>query len=273
MYGCEKGDNLVLESNQEYLGNLNTFREYETTTSIFEAHTETPFVRVPDSLDNLFTIDSIHISKGIAKINFRTETLIAVDTTWNHNLPYPEIINGTKLVKYSERFYDLEDEMEKILNGEEYIVNENNGISGEVWIENDTIMGYYSYDSSIIVYLKKPLNTGKEWVRNSRTYTNDNNEKILQEEVCRVTSYENVYVNAGTFMAYKIEKNYRTGGVLSTDYTIYEYYSPGIGLILKEYDMNLNQTSISLTGETTTIYFRNKYRKELVNYSFLQNEK
>ena len=271
LYSCEKEDNLPIESNQEYLGNQNTIHEYKTTIWRLKPDSNIPFLNVPDSLINKLSIDSLQISEGVIEKNYRSQTLVPVDTTWYQNNSYPELTNGALHSNYSMVYYKIEREIENILNGKEYKPSVGSGINGPGWVENDTVMGYISGDQ-FIFSLKKPLIIGNDWVRSSYTHTDQYGDLKLRQKICTVISKEQIDVEAGTFLAYKVAISRQTIDAKSTDNKTYEYYVPSVGLILKEYDMNLYQAQISTSGETTTIYFRQKYIKELVSYSFIQNQ-
>lgn len=267
LYSCSK-DNSSPELNQEFLGNSNTYREYETTRSYLEANSNIPFLNVPDSLINNLSIDSAQISEGVVEKWYYEETLIPIDTTSYQNSSYPELIKEALRITRSKLHIDIEDEIECIINGEEYNPNESNGTMGGAWVENNSIMGNI-FSDDLTLYLKKPLYVGASWIRDSNSYVNESGESKLRETICNVVSKEYITVRAGTFLAFKVEYYDQITDLKSTSPPMYEYYVPGVGLILIEYDMNIYRTIISFNGQTETIYLRTKFRKELVSYNFL----
>ena len=267
LYSCSK-DNSSPVLNQEFLGNSNTYREYETTRWYLEANSNIPFLNVPDSLINNLSIDSAQISEGVVEKWYFEETVIPIDTASYQNSSYPELIKDALGISRSKIYIDIEDEIECILDGEEYIPNESNGPMGGAWVENNSIMGFL-FSDELEIYLKKPLYEGAEWIRDSNSYVNESGESKLRQTICKVVSQEHITVKAGTFLAFKVEYYDQITDLKSTSPPMYEYYVPGVGLVLKEYDMNIYRTIISTTGQTETIYLRTKFRKELVSYNFL----
>ena len=267
LFSCGK-DDTSQDLYQEFLGKPNTLHEYETTIWDFEANSNIPLLNVPDSLINNLLIDSAQISEGVVKKKYVEETLIPIDTTSYQSNSYPELIKDALRITRSKLYIDIEKEVECILDGEEYHPSESNGTMGGAWVENDTIMGFI-FSDELEIYLKKPLYVGAEWIRDSNSYVNESGESKLRQTICKVVSQEHITVKAGTFLAFKVEYYDQITDLKSTSPPMYEYYVPGVGLVLKEYDMNIYRTIISTTGQTETIYLRTKFRKELVSYNFL----
>ncbi len=268
LQSCEKDYDSIDSSSQTFLGKENTFRKYEITTWQYEANSNVPFVKITDSLYRNLSIDSIMISQGVVTQASLHETLIPYDISWNV-VSNPTLYNDGLQIKSTTEVYDLNTELRYISNNKTYSKSITQRIEGYICFENGKTYDFIFGDSSKNTILAEPLYVGVNWIRQSRHYKNDKGGIELFQQECRVLGLEQVEVKAGKFFAYKIEIMNHWVDLNSKSLRNYEYYVPDVGLILEESDSNVYQTSISWSGDTATIYFRQKYRKELVNYNFM----
>ena len=263
---CVKDNDFVDSSSQRYLGKQNTVREYETTTWEYEANTDVPYIKVPDSLILSLSIDSSLISQGVVGQSYRVEQLIQYDTTW-HVVSNPTLCAEGLQLKTIIEYYDLNNELQCIYNSNTYSKSLMKSTGGTIYLENDNSFGMFSGNNNNDTILVKPLSIGVNWIRESHQYKNNNGELNLFQQECTVISQEEVEVQAGNFLAYKIEIIDHWASLNIKQTSGYEYYVPNVGLILEEWDKNLYRTTVT-QSDSETIYFRQKYRKELVSYNF-----
>lgn len=270
---CEKGNPVAVDNldNSRYLGLPNTTREYESTTWMYEANSSIPYIKVPDSLYSKLSFDSVSIKNGVAKINKYQEVIIPKDTSYNKFKYYdPNTVYCQEKIITNE-YKDLATELDCVQKGIPYNVSLGSYIDGTTFAEN--INGYFFQfnDSSKYYILKKPLYVGSEWIRDQWQYKADNGNYESIQILCKVISKEDITVKAGRYSAYKVEV---TDFWVDLNYKIldeYEYYVPNIGLVLTESDMNLYSTTLTPGGPSTTIFFRQKVRLELISVNFINN--
>lgn len=267
--GCnqENSTSPTSDISHKYLGLSNTTREYEASTWEFIANTDTPIYSVPDSLVKKLSFDSISLKQGLVRYERYKRIIINRDSSFNQLTYY-----NPSIKYYQERTIDLDkkklgSELDYAKRGLDVPkISLGSRVDGTLYIENET--EYYTSfsDTTKNTILKKPLEVGSEWIREKRYYKNDKGVFELFQEDCKVVSKEEIIVKAGKFTAYKIEV---TNNWVALNYKAlrnYEYYVPSVGLVLLVWDVNLYSTNLS-----STVYFRQKYRVELVNYSFVIN--
>jgi hypothetical protein len=269
LQSCEKDNDSVDSSSQTFLGKQSTVRNYETTTWQYEANSNVPLVKTPASLYRSLSIDSMLILQGVVMQTTINETLIPYDISWAI-VSNPSLYSAGVQVKTTTELYDLNTELQCISNKRTYSNSINQSIDGAIYFENGEIFDVIFGDNSKNTVLIEPLSIGVNWIRESYHYKNNKGGIELFQQDCRVISQEQVEVKAGKFLAYKIEIMNNWIDLKSKSLRGYEYYVPEVGLILEESDSNVYQTSISLSGDASTIYFRQKYRKELVSYNFIK---
>jgi hypothetical protein len=256
-------------ANLSYLGKQSTSREYETTTWRFEAGTNIPLIIVPDSIYKRLSLDSTLISEGVISKSYITETLIPYDTS-RHYISDPNLFLEALLKEEIGEKYDLMKELECISNNEIYSNTDIGETTVIIWHENEQELINSIYDS-IKIILHKPISVGDEWIRESYQYFADNDNLQLFRQECRVISQESVKVKAGSFLAYKIEILNHWVDLDYKSIWSYEYYVPNVGLILEESDVNLYETIVFPGGYgETTSFFRQRQRKELIDYNFIE---
>lgn len=266
LHSCKKEDN----SDNTYLGKPNTIREYETTTWRFEANTDIPLIKVPVSSYKKLSFDTILISKGVVLSSYSTERLVPYNTS-SRLVTNPDLFIGAIQIISNGEQYDLEKDLEKISNNEEYSLTNIGGSIGVLWYEDGQQLSNIFNDTNKYVMLKKPLHVGDEWIRESRRYKNSNGDYELFQQECKVIGKELVEVKAGKFSAFKIEVMNHWVDLNSTSIRMYEYYAPEVGLILEESDGNIYQAILTPDGGSSTSFFHQKVRKELANYSFARD--
>jgi len=247
----------VDELNQSYLGNNNTQREYEMVEWMFEANSNIPYIKIPDSLYPKLSFDTSLSNQGIYNLLNMTEIILPNEQ--NHQ------------IKTISENHNLEMELERLSRNLNYQPGKSESIDGAILIENEKEMYTQFSDGSKYIMLKKPLFIGQEWVREKHSYVNEQgvNENFQQE--CKVINKENIQVKAGNFNAYKIEVTNHWTELNSKSIRNYEYYVPNIGMVLFESDGNVYRLTAIGNGPSTTIYIRHKVRKELVSFNFVRN--
>jgi hypothetical protein len=247
----------VDELSQSYLGDNNTQRVYETVEWMYEANSNIPYIKIPDSLYSKLSFDTSLSNQGIYNLSYDTEIIIPSEQ--NHQ------------IKTISENHNLEIELERLAKNLNYQPGKSESIDGSIWIENEKEMFIQFSDSSKYIMLKKPLFIGQEWIREKHSYVNEQGVKESFQQECKVISKENVQVKAGNFNAYKIEVTNHWTDLNSKSIRNYEYYVPNIGMILFESDGNIYRLTAVGNGSTTTIYIRHKVRKELVIFNFSSN--
>lgn len=245
------------EVNQLYLGNNNTQREYETIEWMFEANSDIPYIKIPDSLYPKLSFDTSLSKQGIYNLANISETI----------LPYEQ----NHQIKTISENHSLEIELEMLSKNLLYVPGRSEGIGGAVWIENESEMYIQFSSGNKYIMLRKPLFVGQEWIREKHSYLNDRGVYENFQQECKVISIENIQVKAGSFNAYKIEVTNHWTDLNSKSIRNYEYYVPNIGMVLFESDENIYRLTAIGNGSSTTIYVRHKSRKELVSFSFVRN--
>lgn len=245
------------EVNQSYLGNNNTQREYETVEWMFEANSDIPYIKIPDSLYSKLSFDTSLSKQGIYNLLNITERIIPYEQ--NHQ------------IKTINENHNLEMELERLSRNLDYHPGKSESIDGAIWIENESEMYIQFSDSGKYIMLKKPLFVGQEWIREKHSYVNEQGVDENFQQECKVIGKENIQVKAGIFNAYKIEVTNHWKDLNSKSIRNYEYYVPNIGMVLYESDGNVYRLTAIGNGPSTTIYIRNKVRKELVNFNFISN--
>jgi hypothetical protein len=261
---CKKDD----YSNQTYLGKQNSVREYETTTWKYDVNSTMPFIKVPDSFYKKLSYDSILISEGLVINAYTIETVIPYNIAAKI-ITKPEVIKSSLNVVSEGQQYSLEDNLFNIFKDQKYLTTIVKDVTGP-WLEDSQQLSIILSDSSSYTYLAKPLHVGDEWIRESRRYRNSNGVYELFQQECKVLCIERVIVKAGEFSAFKVEVMNHWVDIPSKSIRAYEYYTPDVGLVLKETDGIMSTLSIPLFGETTISTFHQKVRRELVNYSIIK---
>ncbi len=262
LMGCSKDNPLSPEelSNLSYLGGNNTVRVYETTEWMFKPNTDIPYIKIPDYLAGRITFDTALSNQGIYAVYKTSETLIPYSQansgeeghmlkiySESRNLQV-EIDNLNKNIKYDPVGFEYTDETE--------LIEDKNGVYERVNDNNENKI------------LKKPLFVGQNWIREKRTYLNDAGVAERFQQECRVIGREYVETKARKFYAYKVQVTDDWVDLNSKLVEKYEYYVPGVGLVLSESDGNMYQATAVGNGSTTIIYVRMKERKELLSYNF-----
>lgn len=247
----------VDELNQSYLGDNNTLRAYETVEWMFEAKSNVPYIKIPDSLYSKLSFDTSLSNQGIYNLSYDTEII----------LPYEQ----NHQIKTINESHNLETELDILSKNLTYQPGKSESIDGSIWSENEKEMYIQFSDSSKYIMLKKPLFIGQEWIREKHSYVNEQGVKENFQQECRVISKETIQIKAGNFNAYKIEVTNNWTNLNSRSIRNSEYYVPNIGMVLFESDGNTYRVSAIGNGLTTTIYVRSKVRKELTNFNFINN--
>lgn len=271
--GCDK-DNPIASNVYEYdkyVGLPNTTREYQLTEWQYEANTSIPYVKVTDSLFKYLSFDTTAIRGGVAKINRYQEIILSKDTSNNKLKYYEPLTVYTQIKNVTVQYWELSAEMENVLKGKPYSPTLGSYIDGTTIIENKWEVGSQFDDTSKYYTLKKPLYIGLEWIRYQWRYKAANGNYETNQIVCKVVSKEDVVVKAGKYSAYKVEVSSVTPEINFNSLQYIEYYVPNVGLVLKEYDGNVNRTTISSDGTSNTIFLRIKTREELVSMKLINN--
>lgn len=271
LIGCNKDNSVspTTSATPQYLGQANTTREYESSTWEYIANTETPYIDVPDSLIEKLSFDSLSVKKGLTRYERYKEIVLNRDSSFNQLTYYNPAIRY-----FQKRTIDLEKrdlEFELAYAKRDEVVPSlslGTGIDGSLFIENDSELYTPSNDSIKFIIIEKPLEIGLEWVREKHQYKNNNGVYETFQKDCKVISKEDITVKAGKFTTYKVEISNNWVDLNYKAVRNYEYYVPNVGLVLLEWDINLNRYNSSTN---LTVYFRQKYRVELVNYNFLNN--
>ena len=270
---CEKGNPIASDNSidEKYLGLPTTTREYISTTWMFEPNTSTPFIKVPDSLLQKMSFDSVSIRAGVVKIYNYQEIVIPKDTSYNKLNYYDPNTIYCQIKTQTIDYRNLETELDYVKNGKTYTGSTGSHIDGTTYAENANEYFTQFDDRSKYYLLKKPLSVGMEWIRDQRQHKTDNGNYELFQTICRVVSKENITVKAGNFAAFKVEVSSYWVDLNYKKVNKYEYYVPNIGLVLTKSDRNLYRTTLTTGGSSTTIYFRKKERIELNSISFMGN--
>lgn len=271
IFGCDR-DNSLSPTNSEfsdYLGLVNTTREYESFTWEFIANTEMPYHVVPDSLIWKLTFDSASLKKGLTQYQRYKEIVINRDTNFNQLTYYNPSTRYFQKRTIDLEKRDLEFELTYAKRGEIVpSLSLGTSIDGSLFVENVSEFYTPENDTTKYIIIKKPLEIGVEWVREKHQYKNNIGVYETFRQDCKVISKEDIAVKAGKFSAYKVEIS---NNWVDLGYKVvrnYEYYVPNIGLVLLEWDINLNSYNSSTNS---TAYFRQKYRVELSDYNFVNN--
>ena len=265
LISCQKSDDSI----QMYIGKQNTIREYETNEWKYDViNTTMPYINVPDSYYKKLSYDSILISQGLVSNLLTTEKVNPYDIT-SHNLSDPELLKSVLEINTEGEQYDLEFDINSIENNREYSKSIYAGRG--LWKEDSKELSMIFSDTSKYTYLVKPLYVGSQWIRDSYQYKDNGLNQVFQLE-CKVVGIEHVMVKAGEFSAYKVEVLNHWVDIPSQSVRAYEYYVPDIGLVLEERDGTLGEARIPPVGEGDPTFFtyHQKYRKELVSYSFVK---
>ncbi len=162
--------------------------------------------------------------------------------------------------------YDLLDEIFTLWSGRSYHMG--SLLDEEVWHETaGELQNVISTDQwqsyPPLPWLIKPLVEGNEWVRHQFL---DSEGFVIDQTVAKVLGQKKITVKAGTFTAYKVEVTPDFGEPPEFS-THFEYYVPGIGLVLSESDRVIYISAIAPSGPTFTVYVRQVIRKELVSWN------
>jgi len=267
---CSNKNNPVSPiTTNNYLGGIGTERTYKENERWLQASSNLPYFNVPDTLLPRVSLDTTQLESGIVFIKNYTEFVKPIDddfyTSWKLTLPREDYVQ----TKGSGNCYSLANEIDSLQQNKSYSI-ENYGIGQDIFrIMDDAIMTVTSPDLQesfpSVPFIKNKLQINDFWIRYK--FIDSTTKDPIIETVAKVISEGNIIVEAGSFTAYKIQL---TTYHYNPDYCFeegYEYYVPGIGLVLKESDMDVYQwNSIS----NTTIHFRQIIRKELVSFNFVQ---
>lgn len=262
--GCQKDDAIF----QSFLGKKNTVREYETTVWRYDLDSNSPLIKIPDTLYKKLVYDSTLISQGMVEFSLTTETIIPYDLNFNI-IKDLETAESALSINLEGQSYNLEQNLRNLELNIEYTLAVIGG-DGGIWIENSNRLSQIIDESTKLTFLLKPLFVGKEWVRESRKYKNSNGEYETFQQECKVLSIEQIKVKAGEFSAFKVEVINNWIDIPSKSVRAYEYYVPDVGLVLEESDGIMSQAIIQPFGEVITCTFHQTNRKELVNYTFIK---
>jgi hypothetical protein len=270
LYNCSDENNPVSSySGNNYVGGIGTERTYHETEKWFLANSTVPYFTVPESLLTKVSLTSSQLQSGVACIKNYTAFINPIDDafyiSWNLPLPRENYIQ----TEANGKEYSLENELDSLKNNKSYTPG-NFGIGQEIFrVTEEGIMTVNTPDLQAnfpsVPFIKNNLQVNDCWVRYKYIDTTTNNP--IFETIANVISKEYVVVPAATFNAYKVKL---TTYHYNPDYSFdegYEYYVPGVGLVLKESDMDLYRWD---SGTNTTIHFRQIIRKELVSYYFVQ---
>lgn len=263
-FSCNKDNNPVIpeEDQINYSGKVGSERTYRITTQWFKFATTSPFIEVPDSLlDKLTFPDSLRLT-GCINYELISQRMAEIDSDYYSQL------NTTILKEYYKnefadwKQHNLNYEIEALKENLTYIPTELNNILWNRWLETPDILQELFSVPSYLVCLKKPLEIGSFWIRGSLQIPNDSGGYSTYQEEAEVVAKEEIQVSAGSFTAYKIaiithwvELNVRLTGT-------YEYYVPGVGLVLLE-----TKGTVESSINNQTIYYDQVYRKELISFN------
>jgi hypothetical protein len=258
-FGCSRDNNPVITEKEEinYSGDIGSERAYRITTQWFKLGSSTPFYDVPDSLisriifpDSLRLNGYIEIEEIISRMTeMDSEYYLKQDTTIPRKFYKNEFADWKK--------HSLIDEVTALMEGRDYSPSEFYNIIWGRWLETNKKL----IALSNIIYIEKPLEVNKMWVRDSGKVPDGSGGFSTYQSEAEVIGREEITTLAGSFLAYKVvvvthwvESNMRLYGT-------YQYYVPNIGLVLEE-----TKGTVVSSVNNQTIYYDQVYRKELISY-------
>jgi hypothetical protein len=202
------------------------------------------------------SFDSSSLKNGIIRYERYKEEVIIRDTSFNQSTYYSPSIHYYQKRRIELEKRHLEFELAYASRGEIIpSLSLGSGIDGTLFVENETEL-YTTYsDTTKYITIKKPLSIGLEWIREKRQYKNNNGVYETFQQDCKVISNEEIIVKAGKFNAYKVEVSNNWVDLNYKAVRNYEYYVPNVGLVLLEWDMNINSYN---SNSDSTIYYRQK---------------
>ncbi len=269
-YSCSDGNNPVSPiSTNNYFGGIGTERTYKETDSWLQANSNLPYFNVPDSLLSEVSLNAAQLQSGIVSIINYTEFVKPIDDefyiSWKLSLPRENYLE----IEGSGKEYNLAKELDSLQHNKSYSKG-NYRIGQDIFrITNGAIMTVNPSDIQAnfpsVPLIKNRLYINDSWVR--YRFIDSTTDNPIVETIANVVGKENIVVAAGTFNAFKVKL---TTYHYNPDYSFeegYEYYVSGVGLVLKESDMDVYQWNSSTNA---TIHIRQIIRKELVTYNFVQ---
>jgi hypothetical protein len=166
--------------------------------------------------------------------------------------------------------YNLYDEVQQLASGRSY--RGGTGYNETIWYEDATQVQDASPPNDGVIFprlpwLKKPLYVDETWIRYQVIDTSTG--RLLYQTSAKVLGQVEIATKAGTFQATKLVLYSLSGSPpeLSNEF---EYYVPGVGLVLYEVDREVCRSIVRPQGGGyATICFRQVIRKELTSYNVL----
>ena len=263
LISCKDNDNPITASGSDItLGGIGTQRDYRETIQMFKPGTEQPYYLVPDSLLPKLSFSKDQLQKGVCIINNYFENVDSISDDFYHSWHLQSPKDTYRQIEDAGLSNNLEEELETARLGNVYTLYHYRSGPNIVTEKSDGIYSVRPLDMQkqfpSVPYVKSIINIGDSWTRYK--FIDTSNSKSIVETIATVIGKETVTVIAGTFSAYKIKL---TTFHFNPDYSFeegFEYYTPYVGLVLKESDMELHRWD-SMSG--ITIAFRQKLRKEL----------
>jgi hypothetical protein len=263
LFSCSKDFNPIFPVSEDIIiGKIGTERKYIITEKWLNRPVATPFIIVPDSLQDEVSISQDELADGIVIITEITERITPMDQTIWDSLDIPIAHSELKYSSIDGHTYNLESELKALMNNENYQpINVN---QSEIWYETTNALYHMTNDSessNLLPWIKKPMQLNSTWI--CQQDINPQSGEIYNQLYAKVLSQENVTVMGETLLAYKVSTSYDENRLESSGQ--YEYYVPDIGLVLYTSDRIAFRTTISSSGDAQLIKFHKKVRKELVS--------
>lgn len=243
------------------------------TEKWFVVGTDSPYVSVPSVLMGHLAISDFAYHQGVVQVTNVTETVYPLDSScyasWHLPLPRSAYVETRG---YGTR-YDLNDNILALENGNSYSPGYGMLEGDDPWYETrGAVYEALSSDYKQTPYLLKPFVVGRSWLRDQSQYYDSTAGRLMSDNIeARVVDEEVVTVRAGTFDSYKVEISSNWPGLNASTVTGYEYYVPGIGLVLYKSDLVVDSVTLYPHGESSgTVTYRRVVTKELQSYSGLK---
>lgn len=270
LVACASDPVSVADVGEAYLGAPGTTRTYRVTEAYFHPGTTAPFVTVPDSLRERVSFSADELERGLVIVEEVDQAIRPVSESPQPAeliaaLPGPDgVYRDVRSVHRTRR---LESELRNLAHNPAYEPHPGEGWYNEVWSEDGEVYGWVYLNGPLThVRVRKPLAVGAEWVVRQREYRTEGGGTGVYREEARVVGQERVRVGAGEFLAFEVEVAHRwpPGDPVVARY---EYYVPGVGLVLEESDGLLTRPAASPGSEQgETERLRRVTRRELVAY-------
>ncbi len=262
-----------MDSSTAIIGKVGSERNYVMTEKWFVPGTDSPYVAVPAVLLGHLGISDSAYYQGAVQVTNVTETVYSLDSSYyaSWHLPPPRSAY-VETRGYGTR-YDLNDNILALENGLSYSPGYGMVEGDDPWYETrGALYEALANDYKETPYLLKPFVIGRSWLRDEAQYYDSTAHRTMSDNImARVVDEEVVTVNAGTFEAYKVEISANWPGLNYSVITGYEYYVPGIGLILYKSDAVVNSVTLYPNGENSgTITYRRVITKELQSYTIAE---